>query len=336
MLPRFFLFLLTASVLAPLAEADEQAVVKVALLNEIAVYPERTAPANVISLNDATISAEIAASVTEIPVRVGDIVEPGSRLAMLECTDYKLAERRSIAMLESLNARIDLAAKRLERARLLEQQQSVSVEALDERSSELAVLQADKRIAAANQDGAARNVSRCEVTSPFRGVVVERLSAVGQFAGTGTPLLRVLDLSALEVSAQVSTDEITQIESADQIYFSYADRRFPVKTRSILPTINPATRNQEVRLLFSEDNAITGAAGKLIWSDPRPHIAADLLVQREGRLGIFIYADGLARFYPLVTAQAGRSTPVDLPGSAQIIIEGHYSLQDNTGVKVRN
>jgi len=333
---RCLLLLLTCGIATSAASAAGPVTVKSALLGELAVYPERTAPASVLSLNESTISAEIAANVMEIPVRVGDIAEAGSKLLVLDCADYTLAERRARATVESQDARLGLAAKQLERAKLLEQQQSVAVEAVDVRTSELAVLESDKRIAMANRDMAARNVSRCEVVSPFRGLVTERISAVGEFAAAGTPLLKILDLTAIEVSAQVSSDEVVQIGKAGQIYFSYADQRYPLKLRTVLPAINPSTRNQEVRLEFERDVAITGAAGKLIWSDYRPHIPADLLVNRDGRLGIFINSNGTARFHPLEAAQAGRSTPVDLPADTQIIIEGHFSLQDNAGVQVTN
>jgi len=331
---RCLLALLICGIVPHVVSAAGSVTVKSASLSELAVYPERTAPATVLSLNESTISAEIAATVMEIPVRVGDIAEAGSKLLGLDCADYTLAERRVSAMLESLDARLGLAAKQLERAKLLERQQSVAVEAVDVKTSELAVLESEKRIAMANREVAARDVSRCLVVSPFRGLVTERISAVGEFASAGTPLVKIVDLTAIEVSAQVSSDEVVQIDTAEQIYFSYAELRYPLTLRTVLPAINPSTRSQEVRLEFEQTAAITGAAGKLIWSDYRPHLPADLLVNRDGQLGIFIFTNGTARFHPLEGAQAGRTTPVDLPADTQIIIEGHFSLQDNAGVQV--
>lgn len=330
---RFPLCLLAAAALLPVAGAAEPVTVKTALLREIAVYPERNAPATVVSLNETTISAEIAAPVITFPARVGDRVEAGAVLLSLDCSDYRLAARRAEATVESLQARVALARKQLDRAKSLEQQ-AVAVEAVDTRGSELAVLESEQRIAQANRELASRNVARCEIKSPFPGLVTARLSAVGQFAGVGSPLVRVLDLSQIEVSAQVPDGEVAQIESAGELSFSYGARRYSLRLRAVLSAINPSTRNQEVRLSFSGEPAIVGAAGKLLWTDPRPHIPSGLLVSRDGNPGIFVVKNGNASFVPLPEAQPGRTAPVDLPADTAIITDGHYGLQHDTGVTV--
>ena len=46
---------------------------------------------------------------------VGDIVAPGGLLVALDCSDYELSVREHQARLESIQARIELAKKRLAR-----------------------------------------------------------------------------------------------------------------------------------------------------------------------------------------------------------------------------
>jgi hypothetical protein len=157
---------------------------------------------------------------------------------------------------------------------------------------------------------------------------------VGQFAGLGTPLVKILDIENIEVSAQISTTEIAQLLATNELYFSNTEEKFPVVIRTVLPVINHETRNQDVRLLFSEKRAIAGASGKLFWVDTRPYISAKFLVEREGKLGIFLDEGGVAMFHIIPGAQPGRGTPVKLPDNTRIIIDGHYSLRDNSDIKV--
>jgi len=326
-------FLLLPWLASAAAQADDPVRVDTVRLEAIASYPERSAPATVVSLNDTTITSEVSATVTALPVRVGDVVEPGRVLARLDCTDYLHAQREALASLESLDARIELARKRLERTRLLTERQSLSEDALDERIADLAVFQAERKAAAAGLDSARLNVERCKVTSPYQAVVTERISSVGEYVSTGTPLLRIMDIFDIELSAQVPVDEIVQIERTDEIYFEYAGYRYPVTVRTILPAINSLTRNREVRLLFSRDKALAGAAGKLIWVDQRPHIPANLLVSRGDSLGIFVATERKAVFVPLAGARTGRSTPVSLPPQTRLIVEGHRALEDGDAVR---
>ena len=316
--------------------AQDNITVNTAKIADIALYPERSAPATVISLNDSTISARIAAQVDEIPVRVGDIVEKDSVLAKLDCSDYKLASSESQARLDGLKAQIELAKRRLERTKKLTLKKSVSEEILDERESDLAVLNTDYRAAMSKVRMAKLNESRCIVTSPFRALINERSSAIGQYANTGTALVKIMDIEQLEISAQVFNRDSEQISLSDELFFEHAGTHYPVSLRTVIPAINSETRNREVRLLFINGPALPGAAGKLIWRDKRAHIPGEYLVRRNSELGVFSIENNIARFITIPSAETGRASPTSLPIETPIVIEGHFSLKEGDAVTVTN
>ncbi|MFT7460107.1 MAG: RND family efflux transporter MFP subunit [Planctomycetota bacterium] len=326
------LFVACLCVCAPQLSADETVTVKTALLSEVAIYPERTAPASVISLNATSMAAEIPARIVEIAVRVGDIVEKDQVLVRLKCIDYEIEQSGAEARLESIAARIELAKRRLERTRKLTMKQSVSEELLDERESELTVLLSDKTDARASLNLTRVRVASCVINSPFRALVTERTSAVGNYADVGKTLVKILDIEHLEVSAQVYAQDVYQLESAAQLLFEHDDNTYPLDLRSILPSIDSETRNREVRLLFRNGPALAGASGKLLWRDKRPHIPGNLVVRRDGKLGVFIYDTGKVHFHALADAMAGSVSPIDLALTTEIVIEGHHALNDNDAV----
>jgi RND family efflux transporter MFP subunit len=316
--------------------AGEKIKVNTATIADIAIYPERSAPATVISLNESTVSARITSQVDELPVRVGDVVEAGGLLAKLDCSDYQLASRASRSKISAFMAQIELAKHRLERTKKLTLKQSISEEILDERKSELAVLNADIRGARADLDLAKVNESRCIVSSPFRALVIERSSAVGQFTNIGTALVKIMDIEQLELSAQVFNHDSQQITNSDELIFEHSGKRYPVKLRTVIPIINTETRNREVRLLFKNDPALAGAAGKLLWRDKRAHIPGEFIVRRNDKLGVFSIEDNVAHFISIPSAQAGRASPTTLPIDTPLVIEGHFSLKDADNVSVTN
>lgn len=328
--------ILIATVLASssVVFAQKTASVEVSTLSELAIYPERTAPATVISLNETGIAAEIPAKVEKVHADVGDIVDKGDPLVRLNCIDYELALEQAKARLASLNARIELAERRLERTRKLVKKQSVSEEIFDEREADLAVLVADRRAATATMNLEEVHVANCDINAPFRALLTERSTAVGHYAEVGKPLLQVIDIEQLEVSAQVFNQDTEQLTEKAQIFFEYAGRRYPLILRTIVPAVNTDTRNREVRLRFQNGPALPGAAGKLVWRDERPHVPGELLVRRGEQLGVFTIATGVARFVPLPSAQAGRASPVSLPAGTRLITQGHYSLKDDDPISV--
>lgn len=316
--------------------ADPPVRVRTAKLAEIALYPERSAPATVLSLNEARFSAEVAARIVEIPVRVGEVVERDAVLARLDCRDFELQLRATDARALALGKRIGLAERRLERTRKLTMQHSVSEEVLDERDSELAVLNAEREGLGAEIDKARLQVSRCRITTPFRAVVTDRIAAEGQYVAIGDPVVAVLDSDRLEVSAQVYSGDIDQVAIVEELFFVTHGSYLPVKIRLVVPAVDPETRNREVRLEFTDRGALPGTAGKLVWRDARAHIPGTLLVRREGELGIFVADRGVARFVVLPNAQAGRASPADLAPTTPLVIEGHYALRNETAIEEIN
>ncbi len=321
----------------PLAPGAQDAVtVKTARVKDLAIYLWQSAPATVVSLNDTAMAAQLKARIIEIPVKVGEVVEAGSVLVRLDCTDYRIAEQQVKADLGALEARIRLAERRLERTRKLEQQQTASEELLDQRAADLAVLAAQQRGALAQLETAQVNLSRCAVRSPYRAVITNRLAAVGEFADFGTRLVEIMDIDRLEISAQVPAGDIGTLEQSAEIFFEDMASRYPVSLRTVTPAVNTQTRNREVRLLFSAAPALPGAAGKLTWKDNRPHVSAQLLVRRGADFGIFVNDKGTARFHVLTGAQQGRNTPVELPPDTVVVTEGHYSLEDGQALVLYN
>ncbi|MBT7952419.1 MAG: efflux RND transporter periplasmic adaptor subunit [Gammaproteobacteria bacterium] len=332
---RIYYLVLSLSVFASNVLVAEEAIpVKTAALSELAIYPQRTAPATVVSLNTTRVAAEIPAKIEVLNARVGDIVEKDQILVELKCIDYEIEQDGAEARLKSLEARIELAKRRLERTRKLTMKQSVSEELLDERESDLTVLQADRLAAKATLNLAKVRVATCTIKSPFRALVTERTSSIGNYAEVGKTLVKILDLEQLEISAQIYAQDVYQLETSNQLMFLHDDKSYPVNLRAILPSINSETRNSEVRLLFQNGPALPGASGKLIWNELRAHIPGNLIVKRKGELGVFIYAAGKAQFVALPTAQAGRASPVDLSLNSIIITEGHFALNNNDAVVV--
>jgi len=328
--------ILASAFMSAYAYAADRIPVKTARVSEVAIYPEHSAPATVISLNESVISAQIAAMVNVLAVRVGDIVEKGDVLAQLDCEDYVLSYRESVARLEAMQTKRDLAKGRLERTRQLTLKQSVAEEILDERESDYAVLGSELKGIQVEIKMKKLDQSRCTVTSPFRALVIERASAVGEFVNVGTALMKVMDIDNIEISAQVSSRDSGQVNNASELFFEYDKVRTPVKLRTIVQAINTETRNREARLTLIDSQVLLGATGKLIWRDKRAHIPGDLLVRRDGKLGVFTIEGNIAHFNSMPTAQAGRASATSLEDNSRVVIEGHFSLKESVSVDIVN
>lgn len=331
--PAWFLLPLVLLCSPPLLAQGEPVSVRLAPARELAIFREFSAPATVVSLNDSHVAGELQAVIEQLPPLVGDPVNKGDVLARLDCSDFQLEVERVDAQNEGLKARLDLAQRQYDRADSLKGSSSMSEQDYDQRRAEVQALSSELRAARVALKAARSVVAKCVIRAPFDGIVLERVAGVGELPMPGAPLLRLLDYRNLELSAQILAEDVAGLPNDGVARFELGNARFPVRLRRLLPVINTLSGNQEARFNFTAAPPPVGAVGRLVWRDPQPYLPAELLVGRQGQLGVFLGDAGAARFHPLPGAQEGRPAAFQLPPDTPIVTDGRFLLED--GVPLR-
>ena len=333
--PSLFIALLMLQAIGS-ATAAETVSVSTRPLGELLFHPTYSVPAKVLSLNRSRISVESPGLLQELPVRVGDSVSENEPLAILDCREPRVILKRAEANVQSAQARLTLARRQIKRTRSLLKERNISEEVLNQREADLQTALANLAGNKATLEKALLDVEQCRILAPFPGVVVQRLAGEGEWISPGQPLVELLDSRRLEVSAQIPLDQVPSLSQASDFSFAIGDRRLALSLRRILPVVDALGRNREARLEFSSATILPGSSGRLIWQTRQGHIPADLLVQREGTLGIFLEQEGLARFQSIANGLEGRPAPVMLPLNSRVIVEGRFGLQDGDPVDDSN
>jgi RND family efflux transporter MFP subunit len=259
-------------------------------------------------------------------------------LVRLEQADFLLAVEREQAKLDALLARIELADYELKRAVSLSKKQAVSEQLLKQREAELYTLLAEEKGQRAALEQSKRNLDKTVIRAPFQAVITEHLGQVGELASPGTPLIQIIDSSSLEVSSRIQAHHAKEIEKTKSLIFLSEGTHYPLQLRVITPAIDNKTRTREARLLFKDKLAMPGSAGELVWKRSSASLPTDLVVKRNGKLGVFIINQAnknQAQFVPLPDAEEGRPVATDLPLDTQIITQGRFRLQDGDSISVQ-
>lgn len=304
------------------------------LFEQLAFHPTYSAPGTAISINNARISAEIDGVVVALPLRTGDRVQAGGLVAILDCRDHALALAQTDAMLDAARAENQFARYRVNRARQLVRSQSVSAEVLNEREAQANQSSAETRRLEAAVRAAQRRVEKCDIRAPFDAVVAERIVSLGELVGPGTALMRLLDVEQVEVHGTVQEQDMPGLQAASDIRFLTARHSHPLRVRAMIPEVEIRTRSYPVRLTFIDGKPAPGQVGRIEWSSPRRHLPANLLVSRDGALGVFIVEDGHAVFHAIDAAVEGQPAAVNLPPDTRIVIDGRFGLRHGDPVVV--
>jgi len=314
--------------------AQETIAVSVQPLSEVLVDLERSAAAEVMALNRAVISAEITGVIRQIHADVGTEVNQGDLLVEIDPTDWQLALEQAEAGLATTQAQKAQADVRLQRARQLIEGNYLSADELLARETEAQVAAAQIRLQQAAVAIARRNLEKCRILAPFNGVVSSRSGQVGSLVSTGNALLVLSENDRIELSAEIPDDIADSLQRAGQIEFHSRNESWPLELLRLSPLIETERRSRSARFSFSQQSPAVGRSGEVVWRVSRGLLPANLLVQRNGQLGIFLAEAGKARFLALPGAQEGRPVVVDLPADSIIVVTGRERLQNGDMIKL--
>ncbi len=329
---------------------------------------------NVQAKNFALVSARMPGPLDAVFVDEGDFVEAG-KTQLFQTDSVKLSKAVSLArqgqtvaecsvrekqaFVEQSSAHNDQAAKDLERYRELSSQNAISEQMYEQQGSQVKQAEAmvkHKRalVALANAEleqarlslvMAEKDMADSLVMAPISGEVSERMMEPGEMAAPGTPVLRIEDLSILEISVHVPEEFYAQVEPGQakmRINVSGIDLgSYPVIYKS--PTVHPKLRTFEVKGIVETppDGVVPGCLAEVaIVLDERPGIGVptDAIQRRGSEKVVFVAQEDHARTISVTTGrESGGWTQVtasDLVAGTPVIIMGQAQVEEGTAVSL--
>ncbi len=317
---------------------EEPLLVTVRPLSELLIKNQNSAPANIISLNHPTVSAEITGRITAIKTETGANIKKGQVLASIDCRSYQLAERQAQAAVNVAKTQFNLVKKQFARNRTLLRQGTIPREMFDQAEANKQTTLADIELKNISNEIAKLEVSRCQIRAPFAGQITQRIVQEGQLVSAGTALFKLLQTGKLEITAELSPDEIKHIKDSPLLEFVSGDKHATVSLRSIINTIDETTRTQEVRLSLPRGSKLaSGLSGRLEWSSKQSKLPAEYILRRGDSLGVMLALlkkdksakQGTAKFHRLPNAREGQPAYIDLSKTALIIDQNRYRVKDS-------
>lgn len=228
----------------------------------------------------ATVSAQITGTLTEVLIEEGDHVVKGQVLARLEDSGYRANRDAARANVQAalaqvalqraqlIQARADatrqdaLAARGLVSRQAAEQARTLvatDVAQLDARRRQVAAARAQARVAQVDYDYTV-------VRAPFAGVVTDKAAQVGEIvsplsAGGGftrTGVGTIVDMDSLEVDVDVNEAYIGRVKPgmpAEAVLDAYPDWKIPAHVIAIVPAADRGKATIKVRVALEQKDA---------------------------------------------------------------------------------
>ncbi|HYC50761.1 MAG TPA: efflux RND transporter periplasmic adaptor subunit [Gemmatimonadaceae bacterium] len=213
---------------------------------------------------EATVRAEIPASVIETYAEPGQRVAAGTLIARLDDSairDQELSTRSNVATAQNA---YEIAQRELERAEALLKAGAIAERDMERARNGALAAQTQLSNARAMHASAQQTQSRTRVVAPFAGVISARQVNAGDVVTPGTALFTMVDPSTMRLEASVPAQSLSQVRVGLPVEFAvagYPNNRFTGRVSRVNPTADPATR--QVRIIATIPNAGATLVGGL-------------------------------------------------------------------------
>jgi len=220
--------------------------------------------------NETAIMPKVAARVTAIHVKPGDVVSAGQTLMTLDSSDYEAAvgiAQAAVGVAEANKRAADVnkeqARVAYERAKTLHDAGAITDQALEQAKAAYDVLAAGAADAAleqaqANLQQAQTNIGHCTLSSPINGVVGNVALSLGDNSSSSSAALIITNSTELEASVLVNESEISYVKEADQVKVlvkAVDSQPFTGQVVSISTVPDPAKKNYTVKVALPNQDA---------------------------------------------------------------------------------
>ncbi len=322
----------------------------------------------------ATISPKIAGRLSEVLVDQGDHIEAGQLLASLD--DDELAQQVRVAEATIEAAKVSVGRFKAEQRQaqstfsqteseyrrvggLVEQnavtesefekaRETFEVAQAGVARAEAALLEAEQQVALAKEslEYQKTRLADTQLVAPFDGLVIKRYRDPGAIAVPGSPILDIISLDELWISAWVDETQMGHLQAdlpARVVFRSQPDKNFSGRVARLGKQSDRETREfvVDVRVVELPDNWSIGQRAEVYieWAraDDATIVAERLITNRDGQTGVYVAEQSLARWQPIEIGLQGREL-VEVakglqPGDAVVAPLRGAALQDGRRIQ---
>ncbi len=259
----------------------------------------RTAPAE-----QALLSSRASGIVAERRVDIGDKVQAGDVLIVIEAPEIEQELRRARAAVDQAKAREALAKVNLERAESLVGKGHTSIQTVDERRAAELIAKADVAAAAAEVKRLEEVRSFQTIRAPFDGTIVarhvERGDKVSGEAGQQSGyLLRIarLDELRIEIDVPQSSSLVVKPGAAAKVQFAEVPEELSARVVRVAGQIDQASSTMRAELLMANpDGRIPAGLNGQVMIDvavagDAVTVPANTLMTRSGKQVVAVVDD---------------------------------------------
>jgi RND family efflux transporter MFP subunit len=327
--------------------------------------PILTASGYLVARKQSVVSSKIQGRLSELRVEEGSVVRSGDVIARLEDADYLAAIAKAKADIEYAKANLAEMQRQARLQQGLFRDKVVSQDAVDGADARVSIAQAT-----VDQDEATLKVQESlleftNIRAPFDGVVIKKMTEVGESVAPIPPgvnvstssgaIVAIADMNSLEAEVDVNEANVAQLgpnQAASISVQAIPNHNYDGRLRQIIPTADrtKATVTVKVSILDKDKNLKPEMSCNVTFLESKKEsqpnaraqrivtISKDAITTRDGKPVVFQVEDRKVRMVPITIGNDLHGQVIvrdGLAGSETLVNNPPQKLKDGDAVRVK-
>ncbi len=199
---------------------------------------------------ESRLGFRVGGKLVQRQAEVGQVVQAGQLLALIDAQDYQLAAQAAQAQVGAAQSQRDVAQAEFKRFEALKNQNFISGAELDRRATALQAAQAQLVQAQSQAQAQANQAAYTRLTATASGVITAVEAEVGQVLAAGQPVLRLAHDGPRDVvfSVSESTRMALKLGQTLRATLTSTGQSVSGKVRELGASADPVTRTYGIKL----------------------------------------------------------------------------------------
>jgi RND family efflux transporter MFP subunit len=326
--------------------------------------PILTASGYLVARKQSVISSKIQGRLSELRVEEGSVVRGGEVIARLEDADYVAGIAKAKADIEYANANLAELERQARLQQGLYKEKVVSQDAVDAANAKVQIAKATVAQDNANLKIQQALLEFTEIRAPFDGVVIKKMTEVGESVAPIPPgvnvstssgaIVAIADMNSLEAEVDVNEANVAQLTSGQPATIAVQaipNHPYEGRLRQIIPTADrtKATVTVKVSILNKDKNLKPEMSCNVTFLEPpkknaQPNtpaqrivtISKDAITDRDGKPVVFQVENRKVHIVPVITGNDLNGQVIvtnGLVGSETLVLNPPQKLKEGDTVK---
>ena len=289
------------------------------------------------------VASEVSGRVLEVHFEQGDRVRRGDKLVTMDgvLKSKDLQSRR--AQREEVLAELSRVQRELGRMQRLYEQNTVAEQEYEKVKFLASALERRAESLAAEISRIQEELRMLVILAPFDGVVLSRMSNLGEWLSSGSPVAELARDDVVDILVNVPVNVALGLELGLVVRGSAAGLELEGRVQAVVPRGDVSTRTFPVKVrLPNEHGLLEGMEVRMYLPTGQRHegltVPRDAVVPSPMGQVIFLVREGQAKMVPVTVLGFAQDTAgieaQDVALGDQVVVKGQERLRDGQSVRV--